>query len=357
MKTLPVRLTGHEYDIHIGSGLLDLAGERIAAVHTGVRALVLTDDNVWPLYGGRLQAALSGWKLQVLVLPHGEHTKSIENYEKVLCCMAQAGLTRSDLLIAFGGGVIGDLGGFAAATYMRGIRFVQIPTTLLAQVDSAVGGKTAVNLPNGKNLVGAFHQPALVLSDTSLLHTLPAREQAGGMAEVIKYGAIYSASLFETLEAHASWKAAGPILDEIVYTCCDLKRAVVERDEKDTGERMLLNFGHTFGHAIEQLGNYERFIHGEGVALGMVLAARAGECLGTTPLCTADRLQWLCEAFALPMECPYVPAELAPLMALDKKALGKEIRLVLLHNIGSAFVQSLDTDTFDCLMGELGLAN
>ncbi len=357
MKTLSVRLTGHTYDILIGGGVLQEAGERIAAVHTGRRAFVLTDDNVWGLYGNRLQAALSGWEWQALVLPHGEHTKSIENYQQTLCRMAQAGLTRSDLLIAFGGGVIGDLGGFAAATYMRGIRFVQIPTTLLAQVDSAVGGKTAVNLPNGKNLVGAFHQPTLVLSDPALLHTLPAREQAGGMAEVIKYGAIYSAPLFQTLEEHPSFAQAASLLDEIVYTCCDLKRAVVERDEKDTGERMLLNFGHTFGHAIEQLGEYERFIHGEGVALGMVLAARAGECLGVTPAGTADRLRRLCGAFGLPVSCPYTASQLQPLMALDKKAVGSEIRLVLLRKIGSAFVKSLEPAAFDRLMGELERAD
>lgn len=353
---MPVRLAGHAYDIRIGGGLLKTAGEEIAAVHAGRRAVVLTDDNVWPLYGDTLLSSLGDGEWRVLVLPHGEATKSLASYGRTLGYMAEAGLTRGDLLIAFGGGVIGDLGGFAAATYMRGIAFVQIPTTLLAQVDSAVGGKTAVNLPNGKNLVGAFHQPVRVLSDTSLLRTLPARELAGGMAEVIKYGAIYDAAFFEKLESHPSLDEAG-LLDEIVYTCCDLKRAVVERDEKDTGERMLLNFGHTFGHAVEQLGNYERFIHGEGVALGMVLAAQAGECLGVTPAGTADRLRRLCGTFGLPTECPYTPAQLAPLMALDKKALGKEIRLVLLREMGSAFVKGLESAAFDRLMGELGRAH
>ena len=244
MKTLLVELKDRSYNIHIGRGLLDQTGALLEPF-SGRRAVVLTDENVWGLYGERLQEALADFfPHKVLVLKHGEGSKSLSNLEIVLEFMAESGLTRSDLLINFGGGVIGDLGGFAAGCYMRGISTVQIPTTLLSQVDSSVGGKTAVNLKCGKNLAGLFWQPKLVIADTEVLHTLPDREFAGGMAEVIKYGAIRSKELFDKLGTYSGRADAAEALPEIIYECCDIKRDIVRRDEFDTGERMLLNFGH-----------------------------------------------------------------------------------------------------------------
>ena len=344
MKTLTVGLGDRAYDIHIGTGLLDRTGALIAAGARPSKAVVLTDDNVWALYGQRLETALGELPHETLVLPHGEQTKCAKQYARCLSFCAAQNLTRSDLIIAFGGGVIGDLAGFVAATYMRGVRFVQIPTTLLAQVDSSVGGKTAIDLPEGKNLVGAFWQPSLVIADTALLQTLPAREQAGGMAEVIKYGALFDESLFALLEAHPTWEIATPLLDEIVYRCCDLKRQVVEQDERDNGARMLLNFGHTFGHAIEAHGRYTKYIHGEGVALGMVLAAKVGISQNLTPVGTDDRLESLCDSFGLPMADRFTADQLTAHLQLDKKRDGKALRLILLHRIGDGFIHALSVD-------------
>ncbi len=351
MRQLEVGLFEHSYPIYIGGGLLASAGEYITKTCPHIKkAVVVTDRTVWELYGDTLSAALTGLPHEALILPPGEQSKDLTTFEKLLTFMADAGLTRSDLLIAFGGGVIGDLGGFAAASYMRGIDFVQIPTTLLAQVDSSVGGKTAVNLKNGKNLVGAFYQPKLVLADTDLLKTLPTRELSGGLAEVIKYGAIYSEPLFIMLESYPSLEDIHPLLPDLVYTCCALKRQAVEADERDIGERMLLNFGHTFGHAIEQMGNFSRYIHGEGVALGMVMAAKAGEVLGVTPAGTAKRIQNLCAAFELPVSHPFTVDQLLPVMTLDKKAVGHTVRLVLLHDIGSAFVKPMEPAELEPLL-------
>ncbi|MDR2088268.1 MAG: 3-dehydroquinate synthase, partial [Clostridiales Family XIII bacterium] len=251
---------------------------------------------------------------------------------------AEMRLRRDGLVIAFGGGVIGDLAGFAAATWMRGVRLVQVPTTLLAQVDSSVGGKTAVNTGAGKNLAGVFYQPSFVLADTALLATLPAREFRCGMAEVIKYGAIRSARLFESLHAVPSAEA----LRDTVGACCAVKADIVERDEFDTGERMLLNFGHSFGHAIEKLGGFRRYNHGEAVAMGMALAAEAGERMGLTARGSADALREVLAVHGLETDCPYAPAELLPQMELDKKNSDGAVRLVLLAAPGEAFVRSVD---------------
>ena len=344
VKTLTVGLEDRTYRILIGGGLLDRVGALIAEAATPSVAVVLTDDNVWSLYGERLEAALGDLPHRVLVLPHGEQTKCVEQYARCLSFCAESGLTRGDLVLAFGGGVIGDLAGFVAATYMRGVRFVQIPTTLLAQVDSAVGGKTAIDLPEGKNLVGAFHQPSLVIADTALLQTLSPREQAGGMAEVIKYGALFDAAFFELLEAHPTWEAITPLLDEVVLRCCDLKRQVVEQDERDNGARQLLNFGHTYGHAIEAIGEYTDYIHGEGVALGMVLAAKVGIFQDLTPVGTDDRLESLCDSFGLPMTDRFAAAALNAHLALDKKRDKQILRLVLLRQIGNGFLHTVSMD-------------
>ena len=360
MKTLHINLQEHSYDIHIDGGLLDHAGALIRQIHSGSQAIVLADETPWKLYGSRLETSLtqSGIKHSVFTIPSGESSKSMAVLEELLDFMAVSKLTRSGLLIVFGGGVAGDLGGFAAATYMRGIDFVQIPTTLLSQVDSSVGGKTAVNLPSGKNLVGAFHQPRLVITDTELLATLSDREFSGGMAEVIKYAAIFDRDFFDSLTEYQNRRELMEEMPYIVYKCCDLKRIVVEEDERDTGRRMLLNFGHTFGHALETIGQYQRYIHGEGVALGMLLAAAFGQELGLTPsdeighpLFTA--LKDLLEANGLPTSTDIPLMDLVEHMTIDKKADGSKIRLVLLEDLGDAFVDTLTKDHLAAVMETL----
>ncbi|MBR2000720.1 MAG: 3-dehydroquinate synthase [Firmicutes bacterium] len=357
MKTLHINLQEHSYDIHIGSGLLDQAGALIRQVHSGSQAIVLADETPWKLYGDRLKKSLAdaGFQISVFHMASGEQSKSMTVLEELLDFMAASKLTRSGLLIVFGGGVAGDLGGFAAASYMRGIDFVQIPTTLLSQVDSSVGGKTAVNLKSGKNLVGAFHQPRLVISDTALLDTLSPREFAGGMAEVIKYGAIFDRDFFDALTEYEDRSMLMAEMPCIVHKCCDLKRMVVEEDERDTGRRMLLNFGHTFGHALEAIGNFDRYTHGEGVALGMLLATAFGQELGLTPADeighpTFTVLRDLLTSNNLPT-CTDIPLmDLVDHMTIDKKADGSKIRLILLEDLGEAFVDTLTKDHLTSVM-------
>ena len=253
----------------------------------------------------------------------------------MLSYMADFHMSRGDIVVALGGGVTGDMAGFAAATYMRGIKFVQIPTSLLAQVDSSVGGKTAVDIPQGKNLVGAFHQPCLVIIDPDTLSTLPERFVHDGMAEVIKYGCIKDERLFETLEN----ENALDIIEDIIEICVSIKRDVVNRDEKESGERMLLNFGHTLGHSLEKLYNFEGLSHGEAVAIGMVKIAASGENAGLTEAGTADRIERLCKKNMLPTSDEASAATLAELCQSDKKAGGGSVNLVLLDKIGSSFIR------------------
>jgi 3-dehydroquinate synthase len=247
---------------------------------------------------------------------------------------------------------VGDLTGFAAATWMRGVPYVQIPTTLLAQVDASVGGKTAVDLPQGKNLAGAFHQPALALLDVETLNTLPPREFRCGMAEVVKYGAIYDRTFFDRLRTPPRPEA----LEDIVAECCRLKAGAVTRDERDTGERALLNFGHTFGHALETLGGYETYRHGEAVAIGMALAAEAGTLLGVTPPGCLPALRAALAAHGLDSVCPLPPSALLPAMRLDKKNSGGGLRLVLLRALGDAFVHSIAEEALTALLERMDAA-
>lgn len=332
MKTLTVGIPGNRYDIRIGRGLLPGLGQAVREMAGSAAVAVVTDENVWGRYREPFTGTLSGsgTGFEALVLPPGEANKTLSGLERVFAFFADTGLRRDGLVIAFGGGVIGDLAGFAAATYMRGVGYVQVPTTLLAQVDSSVGGKTAVNLPQGKNLAGAFYQPGLVLADTALLDTLPPRELRCGMAEVVKYGAIRSRELL----------APGD-LTETVAACCAVKAEIVERDERDTGERMLLNFGHTFGHAVEALGDFDRYSHGEAVAVGMVIAASVGEAMSLTRRGTADELRKIITANGLPVFCPYSARELLSRMLLDKKSGSGGVSLVLLRELGDAFTRHI----------------
>lgn len=344
MKTLTVALPGRDYDILIERGLLERAGELCNAVLPKARKLaVVTDANVGPLYADKVKASLetAGFAVQVTTLPAGEHTKCVDNLSLLWETFMTFGLTRTDAVVALGGGVIGDLAGFAAATALRGVDFVQIPTTLLAQVDSSVGGKVAIDLQAGKNLAGAFWQPKLVLMDPNVLDTLDDKTFADGMAEVIKYGCIRDAEFFAFLEQHPSRPEIMEEIEHVLYTCCDLKREVVVEDERDTGVRMLLNFGHTLGHAYELAGNYEVWTHGQAVAAGMVKAAELGLTLGVTPGGTAQRIASLLERFTLPVTIHCTHEQYADAVGLDKKGAGENISLILLETIGNAIAHKM----------------
>jgi 3-dehydroquinate synthase len=339
MKLLPVSLGDRSYDIHIAPGRLDDTGKLCQQVlPRATRLAVVTDDTVGGLYAHRLLQSLwaRGYTASVISLPAGEQTKSLHNLGVLYDSFMEMGLTRTDAVVALGGGVVGDLAGFAAATILRGVDFVQVPTTLLAQVDSSVGGKVAIDLPAGKNLAGAFWQPRLVVMDPEVLDTLDDKTFSDGMAEVIKYGCIRDAAFFRALEKTPSRRAVMENIESVLYTCCDLKRAVVEKDERDTGERMVLNFGHTLGHAYEKAGHYETWTHGQAVAAGMCLAARLGAALGVTPAGVPERVEALVSAFGLPTRIPCTQADYAAAVGLDKKGTGEQITLVLLEDLGRA---------------------
>ena len=346
--TVPVPLGERAYDILVGRGLIGTAGARIAALGARAAAIV-TDAHVGPLYADALAASLEaqGLRISVTVLPPGEATKSYAGLERVCDAVLEARIERGDLVVALGGGVIGDLAGFAAAVVRRGVRFVQVPTTLLSQVDSSVGGKTGINSRHGKNLVGAFHQPSLVLADTALLDTLPIREMRAGYAEVVKYGLIDDPGFFAWCEAH--WRevfAGGPERDRAVAQSCRAKAAVVVRDEHENGDRALLNLGHTFGHALERITAYDsaRLVHGEGVAIGLCLAFRFSASLGLCPTADASRVEAHLKAAGLPTRLGDVPGgcgtvdALLDAMAQDKKVKGGALTFILARGIGQSFI-------------------
>jgi 3-dehydroquinate synthase len=342
MQTLDVALGSRSYPIHVGPGLLARA-ELIAQKLRRPRAAIVTNSTVGPLYLASLARALEAQGVETVpvTLPDGEAYKNWETLNRIFDELAAHRCERSTALIALGGGVIGDLAGFAAAVYQRGISYIQVPTTLLAQVDSAVGGKTAINHPSGKNMIGAFHQPLAVISDTDTLATLPARELAAGLAEVIKYGLIRDREFFDWLERNMPRLVSRdpePLTHAIVR-CCAAKATIVALDERETGPRALLNFGHTFGHAIESATGYGTWLHGEAVAAGMRLAGRLSQRLG---LITADelgRLDAILDAAGLRGAAPRLGLErYLELMGHDKKVEGGRIRFVLLKGIGEAFV-------------------
>ncbi len=351
MKTIHVN-TGRPYDIHIGRGLLDQAGPRCRdALPQARRIALIADSTVPPLYGEQVAESLrqAGFSVLVRTVPAGEHSKNAETLAALWEELTAFGLTRTDAMAALGGGMVGDLAGFAAATLLRGIRYVQLPTTLLAQVDSSVGGKTAIDLHSGKNLAGAFWQPSLVLMDPDTLATLPDRDFASGMAEVIKYGCIADRAFFDFLAAHPSRQAVMGEIESILYTCCDIKRNVVEKDERDTGRRMLLNFGHTIGHAYELLGNYAAWTHGEAVAAGMCAAVRLGAALGVSGEDSLPALTGLLEAFCLPTCIPLSDAQawqaVEQAVGLDKKNAGDAITMIFLRQLGEGLPVTLKKDT------------
>ena len=348
-RRVPVGLGARAYDVVIGSGLLAGAGARIAPFTRRGRLAVVSDETVWELHGPALTAALeaAGLKVFPLVVPPGEQTKSFEGLAKVIDGLLALELDRGDLVCALGGGVVGDLTGFAAAIYKRGIDFVQIPTTLLAQVDSSVGGKTAIDTPRGKNLVGAFHQPRLVLADLGVLATLSDREMRAGYSEVIKYGLLGDFGFFEWLEAEgAKVLARDPeALAHAVARSVEMKAEIVAEDEKEQGRRALLNLGHTFGHALEaETGYGEALLHGEAVAAGQALAFRFSAAQGFCPGQDARRATAAIAAAGLPTRLDEIPghpfdaARLVRHMAQDKKAEAGRLTFILAHGLGNAFV-------------------
>ncbi len=344
MKCLTVELPGRQYEIRIAGGLLDEAGAQIRAVcPRAALAYVVTDSNVAPLYAARVERSLkeAGFRTALHIVPAGEWSKCVDELSALWEDMMACGLTRTDVVVALGGGVVGDLAGFAAATVLRGVDFVQVPTTLLAQVDSSVGGKVAVDLAHGKNLAGAFWQPKLVLMDPETLTTLPDATFADGMAEVIKYGCIWDAAFFDLLEARSTRDAVMAQIETVLYTCCDCKRQVVEADERDTGLRMILNFGHTLGHAYELAGGYETWTHGQAVAAGMCAAAKLGVALGTTPVEIPGRIAALCASFGLPVQIACARDDYAAAIGHDKKGAGGTISLILLDRMGHALARPM----------------
>jgi 3-dehydroquinate synthase len=342
--TVNVALGERSYPIHIGADLLDRP-ELLRPHLRHPRAAIVSNDVVGPLYLGRLQRCLAeaGVAALAITVPDGEAHKNWATLNHILDTLLQQRCERTTTLIALGGGVIGDLTGFAAAIYLRGVPYIQVPTTLLAQVDSSVGGKTGINHPLGKNMIGAFYQPKLVLADTATLTTLPERELAAGLAEVIKYGLILDAGFFQWLEANiAQLTARDPeALAYAIRRCCEVKAQVVAGDERESGARALLNLGHTFGHAIEAGLTYGTWLHGEAVAAGVVMAARLSQRMGLLAQPEVERVESLLSRANLPVRPPALGVErYLELMGMDKKVEGGKLRLILLRRIGEAFVTS-----------------
>ena len=345
MEKIHVALGEHAYDIEIETGLLDKIGARVAALlPRAQRAVIVSDSHVAPLYGERLQQSLraAGLPAELLIFPAGEQSKNLQVLGDVLEGMAALGITRSDVLLTLGGGVVGDLGGFAAASYMRGIAFVQVPTSLLAQIDSSVGGKVAVDLKAGKNLAGAFYQPRAVFIDPEVLATLPMHFLHDGLGEAIKYGAILDRKLFDRLAGFADEQDLLAHIDGIVATCCSLKARIVEQDEFDTGLRGLLNFGHTLGHAIEQYYGFSRFTHGEAVGIGMYQLTQRTEALGLTQPGTAAAIKRALAKYQLPIEPGVDKQLLLEAMKRDKKKSGNNITIIVVTELGKAVLKKLD---------------
>ena len=327
--------TARPYSVILENGLLDRVGEMALQTRKpGSQAMLISETNVYPLYGERVKASLekAGFAVSTFVFPAGEASKQLSTVLEMYSTLARQGFTRTDFIVTLGGGVTGDMGGFAAATFLRGMPFLQVPTTLLSQVDASVGGKTGVDLPVGKNLVGAFHQPEAVLTDPETLATLPER--------------FFDKPLLEALEAGTALED----LEQLLARCVASKKSFVEEDTRDTGRRMILNFGHTFGHALEKLHNFQDLSHGEAVGIGMVLACQVGERLGVTPAGTGARVAAVLERYGLPTQDSFSWEEIVEATALDKKSDGSTLRLILLTQLGEAAIYPVTRDRLKTLL-------
>lgn len=343
MEKIFVDLGEKSYTIEIAAHSWAAMGKKVRALSKADKAAILTDRTVDGLYGNSLEQQLreQGFAVRRLVMEAGEDHKNLETFGRMVRACADFGMTRSDLVITLGGGVPGDLGGFVAASFLRGVDFIQIPTTLLAQIDSSVGGKVAVDLPEGKNLVGAFYQPKGVLMDPELLRSLDRRYLHDGLAEVIKCAAFGDPDLFARLEQFQGDEDILAHAAEISAACCRLKVKVVEEDERDVGARMVLNFGHTVGHAVERYYHYEKYTHGEGVAIGMVRLTRNTEKMGLTQPGTADRIQHLLERYQIPTEDSISDQDVLAGIAMDKKKRGNQITLIIVPEIGKHLLKKV----------------
>lgn len=355
MSTLTVELGERSYPIFITPGIL-ADGVSLQQHIKGQKVVIVSNEVVYPLYGAQLEQQLSGLSIDTVVLPDGEQYKTLASFEQVITRLLELGSGRDTTLIALGGGVIGDLTGYVAASFQRGMPFIQVPTTLLSQVDSSVGGKTAVNHPLGKNMIGAFYQPQAVFIDTNSLSTLPPREFAAGMAEVIKYGIIYDTEFFAWLEANIEPLKAleDAALQHAIQRCCAIKAEIVAQDEKEKGLRALLNLGHTFGHAIEAEQGYGNWLHGEAVSAGMVIACQVAEQKGWLSASDLRRVVSLLEQFDLPVAAPADMAceQFLQHMQHDKKVAAGQIRYIIPTSIGSAQVTAdVDNDLLKALLG------
>ena len=341
MKTLNVDLGERTYPIHIGHNLID--SDLLGSVIRGHQVLLVSNETVASLYLDRVLCNLTAFEVATVILPDGENHKNIETLDLIFSEALTQRFSRNVTMVALGGGVVGDIVGFAAATYQRGTDFLQIPTTLLSQVDSSVGGKTGVNHRLGKNMIGAFHQPIAVLIDTDILKTLPAREMSAGLAEVIKYGLLGDVAFLSWIEDHLDELIAKnpSVLSKAIEHSCEMKAAIVARDEREHGVRALLNLGHTFGHAIEAHLGYSGCLHGEAVGTGMVLAARVSHVMGLLSESDVIRTVSICKRANLPVRPPkgMTPNDFLEHMAVDKKNIDGRLRLILMHSLGMAFVE------------------
>lgn len=351
MKTVTVNAS-KKYNVLIERNILGKCGKIISETVKSKKFAVITDDIVDKLYSDTVMNSLkeNGLEAVKFVFEHGEASKCTDTLNKIYMFLCENSITRSDCIIALGGGVTGDMAGYASGTYLRGIPYIQIPTTLLAQIDSSVGGKTAIDLPCGKNLVGVFKQPECVICDPETLGTLPSEILSDGMAEAIKYGMIRDESLFELIAAHNNDNFS-QIADEIIFRCVSIKRDVVENDEFDKGERMILNFGHTLGHSIESFYNYQTYTHGSAVAIGMMMITRAAleNNIGSADM--LERLEKCIKAYNLPVSADADIKELVPLCLNDKKRENSAINIILCKKIGECFIEKLSVDDFMKFMG------
>lgn len=342
MKTINVKASS-SYEIHIKRGLLNNSGKIIAKTVKTRKAAVITDDIVNELYYDVLEKSLKneGFSVVKFVFKNGEASKSTETLNSIYTFLCENSITRSDCIIALGGGVVGDISGYAAATFLRGLDYIQIPTTLLAQIDSSVGGKTAIDLPCGKNLVGAFKQPACVICDPDVLSTLSENIMSDGMAEAIKYGMIRDEKLFDLIASY-NIENVNKVIDDIIYKCISIKRDVVENDEFDTGERMILNFGHTLGHAVESYYNYETYTHGSAVAIGMHMITKK-----SCSEAILSKLESCINAYKLPCSCHAKTDDLVKLCGNDKKRESSSINFIVCPQIGHAEIKKVTIEEFE----------
>lgn len=349
MKRLLVDLGEKSYNIDIEKGSIKDVASYIKRVYNGEKIFILTDDNVDKYYGSIVKKSLedSNFKVEKMTIKAGEESKSFSSLEEIYNKLLDFKLTRKDLIITLGGGVIGDLGGFVASTFLRGVSFYQIPTSLLAQVDSSVGGKVAVDLKRGKNLVGSFYQPKGVLIDPDVLNSLEDKFFKDGMGEVIKYGFIRDENLYNLLKSLNGREEVMKHIEDIIYTCCDIKREIVERDEKDLGERMVLNFGHTLGHAIETFYGFKTYTHGECVAIGMYLIAKLSYEKGIVPIDYSENIKSILTSYGLPYEVKLEDnEEIINIVALDKKNMGSTLKIIIMKEIGNAEIYNTTIDFF-----------